>query len=208
MSQNIIPTAILDDHSENIGIANMTVRYTQKPDCNDDTQAWQFLTVEAVPYDNGYEERVMKGEQGFYLVISSERWAVDDPSELSMVLNDFANRLFANSETPRVMCDGDVVIQHLEIEQPTAEEFEPKAEQKAKTRKAVDVLMENGWVTFGSIGKAAKALGVTTAWLSKSLQLGKTCDGHNVRYSNPELDACLSEIDESDKKPYEVSRRP
>jgi hypothetical protein len=73
--------------------------------------------------------------------------------------------------------------------------------------KSVDVLMEDGWVTFETGTKAAKALGVSLAWLSKSLKLGKTCNGHQVRYSNPELDAALAEIEQRNKEPYEPSKK-
>ncbi len=83
-----------------------------------------------------------------------------------------------------------------------------QAKKGPTTPKPVDVLMENGWVTFSSTAKAAKAIGVTTAWLSKSLQLDKTCNGFHVRYNNPELDATFAEIKERDKQPYEVSKKP
>lgn len=85
----------------------------------------------------------------------------------------------------------------------------PESTEKAQEKKtvikskSVDILMEDGWVTFETGTKAAKALGVSLAWLSKSLKLGKTCNGHQVRYSNPELDACLAEIDKSNKTPYQ-----
>lgn len=215
MNKKVIPTALPD---ENIGIASMTVRYAQCPDCNDESCNDQFLTVEAVNYDDGDEKSVMEGKQGYYLVLSTERWAINDPSELNMVVRDFTNRLFASSEMPRVKFKGNVVIEPPVIEQPTDEELESiEQEQESKTEpkektpkqsKAVDVLMENGWVTFSSTGKAAKAIGVTTAWLSKSLQLDKTCNGFHVRYNNPELDATFAEIKERDKQPYEVSKKP
>lgn len=96
MNQKIIPTAMLDEHSENIGIDKMTVRYTQQPDGNDPDQQPQFLTVETVGYDDGDEESVKKGEQGYYLVLSTERWAIDSPKEMEMVLNDFFARLGVN----------------------------------------------------------------------------------------------------------------
>ena len=66
---------------------------------------------------------------------------------------------------------------------------------------------EDGWVTFETGTKAAKALGVSLAWLSKSLKLGKTCNGHHVRYSNPELDAALAEIEQRNKEPYQPTKK-
>lgn len=81
----------------NIGIAYMSVRYAQRPDCNDESKDDQFLTIETVNYDDGDEKSVTEGKQGYYLVISTERWAISDPSELNMVVSDFNNRLFASS---------------------------------------------------------------------------------------------------------------
>lgn len=216
MSDKIIPTAILGDLSENIGIASMTVRYTQRPDGNDASESDQFLTVEAVNYDDGDEESVMEGNQGYYLVLSTERWAIDDPSEMALVLNDFFARLGTKPTFPllKIECSqppDEIVIPAIEHHIVETEDKDPDADieqtKKAQTKaKPVDVLMDDGRVTFGSSGKAAKAIGVTTAWLSKSLQLGKTCNGYHVRYSNPELDASLAEIKERDKQPYEISR--
>lgn len=94
MNKKVIPTALPD---ENIGIASMTVRYTQRPDGNDESCNDQFLTVEAVNYDDGDEKSVMEGKQGYYLVLSTERWAIDDTSELNMIISDFSNRLYASS---------------------------------------------------------------------------------------------------------------
>lgn len=69
--------------------------------------------------------------------------------------------------------------------------------------KKVDVLFETGWKTFGSLTAAAKAIDARLNHLSHALMTGKTCNGHHVRYSNPELDASLAEIEEGKKKPYQ-----
>lgn len=69
--------------------------------------------------------------------------------------------------------------------------------------KKVDVLFETGWKTFGSLTAAAKAIDARLNHLSHALMTGKTCNGHHVRYSNPELDAALAEIEEGKKKPYQ-----
>lgn len=213
MSKKVIPTAMPD---ENIGIASMTVRYAQRTDANDESQSDQFLTIEAVNYDDGDEKSVMEGKPGYYLVLSTERWAVDDPKEMGLVLDDFFARLGAKPIFPllKIECPqppDEIVIPAqghpivvTKDEDPEAD-IEPNKKDKKKA-KPVDVLMNDGWMTFGSSGKAAKAIGVTTAWLGKSLQLGKTCNGYHVRYSNPELDASLAEIKERDKQPYEISR--
>ena len=97
-TKKIIPTAILGDYSENIGIASMTVRYTQRPDSNDPSQDEQYLTIEAVTYYDSDEESALKGEQGYYLTLSTERWAIDSPAELTAVVEDFMRRLQAAPE--------------------------------------------------------------------------------------------------------------
>lgn len=71
--------------------------------------------------------------------------------------------------------------------------------------KKVDVLFETGWKTFGSLTAAAKAIDARLNHLSHALMTGKTCNGHHVRYSNPEVDAALAEIEEGKKKPYQTT---
>lgn len=121
MNKKIIPTAILDDMSENIGIASMTVRYTQRPDGNDPNLQDQFLTIEAVGYDDGDEESVAEGTPGHYLVLQTERWAIDDPKEMALVLNDFMNRLNAN--------DGELVIKRNPSEDELVIERNPSEDE-------------------------------------------------------------------------------
>ena len=214
MNKKVIPTALPD---ENIGIASMTVRYTQRPDGNDESCNDQFLTVEAVNYDDGDEKSVMEGKQGYYLVLSTERWAIDSPKEMEMVLNDFFARLGVNQGLPLSKIADELVQVRIGNEEPVIQQLiedenqdtdADPAKKGPTAPKPVDVLMDDGWVTFSSTAKAAKAIGVTTAWLSKSLQLDKTCNGFYVRYSNPELDATFDEIKERDKQPYEVSKKP
>lgn len=215
MNKKIIPTAMLDEHSENIGIDKMTVRYTQQPDCNDPDRQPQFLTVETVGYDDGDEESVKKGEQGYYLVLSTERWAIDRPKEMEMVLNDFFARLGVNQGLPLLKIADELVQVRIGNEEPVIQQLiedenqdtdSDPAKKGPTAPKPVDVLIDGEWVTFKSVNKAAIALGVSPAWLGKSLQLGKTCNGRPVRYSDPELDASLAEIKERDKQPYQISR--
>ena len=71
--------------------------------------------------------------------------------------------------------------------------------------KKVDILFDTGWKTFGSLTAAAKAIDARLNHLSHALMTGKTCNGHHVRYSNPELDAALAEIEEGKKKPYQTT---
>lgn len=87
---------------------------------------------------------------------------------------------------------------------PESTEEAPEKKTVIKS-KSVDILMEDGWVTFETGTKAAKALGVSLAWLSKSLKLGKTCNGHHVRYHS-EMDDIMAEIQERNKEPYQTSK--
>lgn len=58
----------------------------------------------------------------------------------------------------------------------------PKKKPKGNT-KAVDVMIGNKWKTFGSVSQAAEAIGTKLNHLSHALLTGKTCNGHQVRYS-------------------------
>lgn len=72
--------------------------------------------------------------------------------------------------------------------------------------KKVEVLFETGWKTFGSLTAAATAIDARLNHLSHALLNGKPCNGHQVRYADPELDASLAEIKERDKQPYQPSK--
>ncbi len=65
---------------------------------------------------------------------------------------------------------------------PSKSPAKPKKKPKGNT-KAVDVLIEDKWKTFGSVSQAAEAIGTKLNNLSHSLLTGKTCNGHQVRYS-------------------------
>lgn len=74
----------------------------------------------------------------------------------------------------------------------------------------VDVRTKGGeWDTFPSVHRAAIAIGCTPASLNIALKRGKTeyC-GCEVRFheEESELDKCLREIEERNRKPYEPSR--
>lgn len=59
-----------------------------------------------------------------------------------------------------------------------------KPKRKNKTNsKAVEVLLENGWKTFGSVSQAAAAIGSRLNHLSHALLNNKTCNGYQVRYA-------------------------
>lgn len=82
---------------------------------------------------------------------------------------------------------------------------EVKKKKSSGKMKKVDILFDTGWKTFGSLTAAAKAIDARLNHLSHALMTGKTCNGHHVRYSNPELDAALAEIEEGKKKPYQTT---
>lgn len=65
---------------------------------------------------------------------------------------------------------------------PSKSPAKPKKKPKGNT-KAVDVLIENKWKTFGSVSQAADAIGTKLNQLSHALLTGKTCNGHQVRYA-------------------------
>lgn len=65
---------------------------------------------------------------------------------------------------------------------PTENKKEP-AKRKTNSKK-VQVLFENGWKTFNSISQAAKAIDARLNHLSHALLNGKTCNGHQVRYTS------------------------
>lgn len=78
-----------------------------------------------------------------------------------------------------------------------------------KQKKKVDVRFDNGnWFTFDSVTAAAEAIGGSVNGLSTDLKNGTKFHDHEVRWNNPELDACLDEIEQSNKTPYQPSQRP
>lgn len=80
-----------------------------------------------------------------------------------------------------------------------------KKKKASSNPKKVEILFTTGWKTFDSISEAAEALGVNYKTFYHNLTHGKPCKTHQVRYSNPELDAALAEIEEGKKKPYQTT---
>lgn len=88
-------------------------------------------------------------------------------------------------------------------------EKKPTPKKDSGKKKKVDVRLDNGdWFTFDSVSAAADSSGGSSNGLSTALKNGAKFHGHEVRWSNPELDACLAEIEKSDKTPYQPSQRP
>ena len=117
---------------------------------------------------------------------------------------------------------GEGVIQHAEKKEPMAKlkvmkEEKPKEPKEIKGgikhKRPIDVQMSDGsWVTFMSCSAAMRAIkGHGSLWYA--LQHNTPFRGSKVRYhveeenQQSELDACLKEIEERNKKPYEPSRK-
>lgn len=78
------------------------------------------------------------------------------------------------------------------------------------SKRKVDVMVDGDWHIFDSVSEAARFIGAGQNNLSACLQAGREVyRGYKVRYhisdnqDNPELDACLAEIDKSNKTPYQ-----
>ena len=74
-------------NDDGVGIAKMSITYIQTTDNNCEYQdVPQELTVTT-------EDTPASDDDEYYFVISTERWAIDNPEELTELLNDFKNRL-------------------------------------------------------------------------------------------------------------------
>lgn len=96
----IIPYAYPQDEKgiDKIGIAKMSITYVQQDDTNHGVQGdEQTITIstEDVPCT---EETALNEKGGYYFVIKTNRWAVDNTSDLETLLNDFRNRLQIQTE--------------------------------------------------------------------------------------------------------------
>ena len=97
MDRKIYPTPLIDERGDDIGIESMQITYTQPCDSNqdyDDEEPFQKLTistecgaVRSVELDEG------KADDGFYLVIKTDRWAVDSDDEIGALIADFRSRI-------------------------------------------------------------------------------------------------------------------
>ena len=93
----ILPYAFPENNGKvcEVGIEKMSITYIQQDDTNhggrDDVQT---ITIETEDAICTREEALNK--QGYYLVIKTDRWAVDEPEDLTMLVNDFKDRLYCN----------------------------------------------------------------------------------------------------------------
>ena len=88
----IIPNSLPDNDSRFVGISAMSITYTQAEDtCGRIGEDVQFLTIEAVPMDEANDYKEGSRPEAYY-TLKTDRWAVDDPNEVGVILNDFINR--------------------------------------------------------------------------------------------------------------------
>ena len=96
----IIPYAFPESDGETceIGIEKMSITYVQENDTNIRTEEnpVQTITIETEDAICGREEALNK--QSYYLTIKTDRWAIDEPEDLTILLNDFKKRLYHNIE--------------------------------------------------------------------------------------------------------------
>lgn len=88
----IIPKSLPDDLSTFVGISAMSITYTQGEDtCGRTGEDQQYLTVEAVPMDDTDSYKEGARPEAYY-TLQTDRWAIDEPEDLSVIINDFINR--------------------------------------------------------------------------------------------------------------------
>lgn len=93
----IVPYALPESNGKvcEIGIEKMSITYIQEDDTNhggkDDTQT---LTIETEDAICNREEALNK--QGYYFVLKTDRWAIEDTEDLVKVIDDFKERLYCN----------------------------------------------------------------------------------------------------------------
>lgn len=111
----------------------------------------------------------------------------------------------AQGKLPEVKIPTEEVPAPVEIPKERKNESTKKKKASGKPKK-VEILFTTGWKTFDSVSEAAKAIGVNYKTFYHNLTHGKPCNGHQVRYADPELDASLAEIKERDRQPYRPSK--
>ena len=96
MEQEIIPYSLPEQLE--IGIEKMSITYVQKDDTNHAKDAYsdQFITIstEAAICTRG---EALRG-QGYYLVLKTNRWAIEDEKDIDMLVKDFKKRLMLGAE--------------------------------------------------------------------------------------------------------------
>lgn len=91
MHPEIIPYSLPENLE--IGIEKMSITYVQKDDTNHAKDAYsdQFITISTESAICTREEALK--EQGYYLVLKTNRWAIEDEGDIDMLVKDFKSRL-------------------------------------------------------------------------------------------------------------------
>ncbi len=71
-----------------IGIHKMSITYTQNADTNSERDEQQYLTIETDDVPDGSDFPYF-----FNIKINGDHWSIDEPSELSDLVEDFIKRL-------------------------------------------------------------------------------------------------------------------
>lgn len=101
-TMDIYPTPLIDLRKAQIGIEEMSITYCQPlDDCQEgdhdiDTQRLTISTESSGACVGSDEIDEGKNEDGFYLTIKTDRWAIDDENDLAELIRDFKARLHVN----------------------------------------------------------------------------------------------------------------
>ena len=98
----IYPTPLIDLPKPEVGIEHMSITYCQpidegqKGDEEFDMQRITIATQISGDCISSKEITDGKAEDGFYLTIRTNRWAIDSEEEISELIRDFKQRLHLN----------------------------------------------------------------------------------------------------------------
>lgn len=75
-----------DKDCDNVGIERMSVTYCQLADCNkDNIDEYNTITIST--------ETAGVGDLPYYFTIKTDRWTINEPSEMEKLAEDFIKRL-------------------------------------------------------------------------------------------------------------------
>ncbi|MGM9685213.1 MAG: hypothetical protein ACI3YI_03175 [Bacteroidaceae bacterium] len=96
---NIAPITYgnLFDRGEIVGIEKMSITYTQSADTNSDSDEEQYLTIETEIADAPTLDSAIK-EQSFYFNVKTDKWSINNASDLAMLIDDFKMRIYNQKE--------------------------------------------------------------------------------------------------------------
>ena len=87
----------LFEMGEIVGIEKMSITYTQGADTNSAPDEDQYLTIEtemvcASTLDNALNE------ESYYFNVKTDKWSIDNASDLAMLIEDFKMRIYNQKE--------------------------------------------------------------------------------------------------------------